>query len=194
MEFILAAGCSLSNLFSTPFQERLKAYTNKLMWADGSCSDLITFLNLYRVWNRNKRTNAFVNYRGEQEWARKNFLSVRNLKEWSLLINEIKARLTKLGIVDTVGPDRVILNQSETSLFMKVVICGAFYPNYFKRSPECGQVDEREAMREIAGRNPFNTVYFKGMDQNHPGPLYASRIKELIADCGNNTQVSFENR
>lgn len=45
----LAAGSSLNNIFTTPFQERLKAYTNKLMWSDASCSDLIALLNLYKV-------------------------------------------------------------------------------------------------------------------------------------------------
>ena len=45
----LATGCTLSNIFYTPFMERLSAYVNKLQLADGSCSDLIVYLNLYRV-------------------------------------------------------------------------------------------------------------------------------------------------
>jgi hypothetical protein len=40
---------SLKSVFSTPFQERLAAYSSKLTWADSSCSDCIGFLNAYRV-------------------------------------------------------------------------------------------------------------------------------------------------
>jgi hypothetical protein len=45
----IGAAMSLKSLFSTPFQERLAAYNSKLTWADGSCSDCISFLNAYRV-------------------------------------------------------------------------------------------------------------------------------------------------
>lgn len=45
---LTATGCSL-NIFKSPFKERLKAYANRLQWADGSSSDLIAYLNLYKV-------------------------------------------------------------------------------------------------------------------------------------------------
>lgn len=48
---IMAAGCSLPNIFATPFKDRLSAYVNKLLWADASCSDLIAYLKLYQVRN-----------------------------------------------------------------------------------------------------------------------------------------------
>ncbi|KAF5304502.1 hypothetical protein FQR65_LT18860, partial [Abscondita terminalis] len=44
---IMATGCSL-NIFKSPFKERLKAYTNRLQWADGSASDLVSYLHLYK--------------------------------------------------------------------------------------------------------------------------------------------------
>jgi hypothetical protein len=37
------------NLFVNNFHDRLKCYRKKLLWADGSCSDFITLLNLYKV-------------------------------------------------------------------------------------------------------------------------------------------------
>lgn len=47
----LLPGCAMSvrNIFSEPFQKRLEAYNNKLLWADSSESDLIAYLNAYVV-------------------------------------------------------------------------------------------------------------------------------------------------
>ena len=39
-------------------------------------------------------------------------------------------------------------------LFLQIVMCGAFYPNYFEEVPG----DERLADREMSGYNPFTTV------------------------------------
>lgn len=47
--YLLAAGCSIQNIFATPFQQKLNAYKKLLLWADGSFSDLIALLNLYQV-------------------------------------------------------------------------------------------------------------------------------------------------
>lgn len=40
---------TVKNVFSSPFRERLKAYNTKLTWADGSQSDCLAFLNVYKV-------------------------------------------------------------------------------------------------------------------------------------------------
>lgn len=172
-----------------PFQAHLKAYTNKLIWADGSCSDLVTYLNLYKVWRLNKELNNFGNGY-ENQWAANNFISIRCLKEWAILIEETKARLDKMGIRDT----QTKLSQMETPLVLKVVIAGAFYPNYFLRSKNVDEIDEREAVKEVGGRDPFTTVYFKNMQPNHPGPLYAKRIRESLADIASNMQIHFDGR
>lgn len=47
--YLTAAAMSVKNLFSSPFRERLNAYNSKLTWADGSTSDCIAFLNVYKV-------------------------------------------------------------------------------------------------------------------------------------------------
>lgn len=49
MVIVAAASMSVKNLFSNPFRERLNAYNSKLTWADGSTSDCIAFLNVYKV-------------------------------------------------------------------------------------------------------------------------------------------------
>lgn len=49
IHYFLAAGMSVKNIFSSPFRERLNAYNSKLTWADGSTSDSIAILNVYKV-------------------------------------------------------------------------------------------------------------------------------------------------
>lgn len=41
-------------------------------------------------------------------------------------------------------------------------MAGAFYPNYFIKSAEVNQIEEREAVKIVGGRDPFSTVYFSG--------------------------------
>lgn len=176
-----------------PFQAHLRAYTNKLTWADGSCSDLIAYLNLFRVYDQHKRLNN-MNKHELYKWSNKNFLNYRCLQEWEVLVKEIRNRLSTIGVVASSGEARVHVTDSELPLVLKVAIAGAFYPNYFKRTKDADQIDEREAVREVGGRDPFTTVYFKNMDSQQPGPLYAKRIKESLSEISSNMNVSFESR
>lgn len=77
-------------------------------------------------------------------------------------------------------------------MMLKVVICGACYPNFFVRSSEGGQIDEAMAVRTLGGRDPYTTVYFTGKPPNQPGQLYVSKIKEILNDCGTDMHVSFD--
>lgn len=36
----------------------------------------------------------------------------------------------------------------------QLVLCGAFYPNYFLKN----EIDEQESLRSMSGQDPFNTV------------------------------------
>lgn len=188
---IMAAGCSLNKVFSTPFQERLRAYTNKLMWADGSCSDLIALMHLYKVWESKKRRNAFIDGTGEKGWLKQNYLSARAMGEWRIMVKEITERLNRLGIKESVGPQRVVLTQIESNLVLKVVMCGAFYPNYFIRSSDAGQVNEREAVRTLSGRDPYRSIYMTNMSRDQPGQLYTGFIKNYF-NCEADISVSFD--
>lgn len=188
---IMAAGCSLSNVFATPFQEKLKAYCNILPWADGSCSDLVAHYNLYKVWQFNKRRHVYQNQREEYTWAKQNFISLRSLIEWEVLVGEINQRLHHLGIHEQGGAHSIRLNESEATLFLKIAICGAFYPNYFVRSCEGGQIDEQIALRTLNGHDPFRSVYYSNMDPGLPGPLYARSVRDLLADCSSSMEIFF---
>ncbi|XP_030761090.1 probable ATP-dependent RNA helicase spindle-E [Sitophilus oryzae] len=177
---IIAAGCSVQNIFSIPFQKRLEAYKKLLLWADGSNSDLIALLNLYTVWQNLKRENAFQNQRQELEWCHRNLVSLKGLKEWHLLVTEIRERLTRLEIKETAGPGKVVLSRIEKPTVLKVVMAGAFYPNYFIKTSEGKDSSEREAVKVVGGRDPFSTVYFTGFDPKQPGQIYVKQIKKMI--------------
>ncbi|KAF2901431.1 hypothetical protein ILUMI_04755 [Ignelater luminosus] len=186
---IMATGCSL-NIFKTPFKERLKAYINRLQWADGSASDLIAYINIYQVWQKKKRSSRDV--RVEQEWCRQNYVSQRSLKEWSVLVKEVQDRLERMHIKQTVGQGHIVLSSTELATAIMVVICGAFYPYYFKRTCDGASIDEREAVKTLGGRDPFHTVYFTGFDYQQPGKLYAKTIKKQLLDCGTQMEVTFD--
>ncbi|XP_074032862.1 tudor domain containing 9 protein spindle E isoform X2 [Leptinotarsa decemlineata] len=175
---IMAAGCSIQNIFSIPFQQRFNAYKKLLVWADGSFSDLIALLNLFQVWQSCKRENQFDNFQSEHRWCSMNLVSYRGLREWSLLVNEISQRLGQLNIAAM--PNQVQLGPDERALVLKILAAGAFYPNFFIKTPESMQMEEREAVKMVGGRNPFRSVYFTGMDQTQPGPLYVRAIKDLL--------------
>ncbi|CAH0550541.1 unnamed protein product [Brassicogethes aeneus] len=192
---IIAAGCSIQNIFSIPFQQRFLAYKKLLLWSDGSCSDAITLLTLYNVWNSFQRENRFQNMSEAVAWCRKNYVSFKGMKEWTLLISEIKSRLNSFNIVDTGGQRRRNLTETEKPTVLKVIMCGAFYPNYFIRSSECHREnEEKEHVRAVGGRNPLRTVYLTGFDNQQPGALYAKQIKKMFSDGHNeqNINVGFD--
>lgn len=70
-------------------------------------------------------------------------------------------------------------------------MCGAFYPNYFVRSSDGGQVDEKEAVKILGGRDPYRTVYFSNMDNDQPGQLYTNSIQKFFPQF-DNVRVSFD--
>lgn len=47
--FFSACGLSIKSIFSQPFNKRLDAYTQKLSWANYSCSDPIAYIRPYQV-------------------------------------------------------------------------------------------------------------------------------------------------
>ncbi|KAJ8973120.1 hypothetical protein NQ317_011048 [Molorchus minor] len=152
---VIAAGCSIQNIFSLPFQQKFNAYKKLLLWADQSCSDLIALLNLYNVWQSYRRDNPFENVQAELQWCRLNLVSLKGLREWNLLVTEIKQRLESLHIKETTGPGRIALSHIDRPLILKVIIAGSFYPNYFIRCPDEVQLDEREAVKTVGEEIPL---------------------------------------
>nr|CAD7262416.1 unnamed protein product [Timema shepardi] len=191
---IMGAAMSLKNMFSCPFLQRMNAYISKLTWADGSCSDMFCFLNAYKVYEEAHRTGRFkrsVNL-GERNWANCFFIQLNTMKDLKSLVDELKTRLKNLGIEEILGHDRVHWAEEELPLVLKVVIAGAYYPNYFVRGASGGQIDEREAVKQVMGRDPYSTVYLSNFPMNQPGELYAQSIKRVLNVCAPKMQVFFD--
>ena len=187
---VIATAISIKSVFSVPFDARLKAYMWKLSWADGSCSDLIAFYNVYRYSKFVDTSRRNPNRPTDFSWARRLFLQKNVLKEWNSLIEEVKGRLSRHNLTkkDAFSSHQVLDN--ERMIMLKVIIAGAFYPNYFYRQ---GQPTlEKDAVRALNNCDPFTSVYLSGLDQDQPKELYTKCIKNLFKDCANEMDVFFD--
>uniref|UniRef100_A0A8D9FFL9 Probable ATP-dependent RNA helicase spindle-E n=1 Tax=Cacopsylla melanoneura TaxID=428564 RepID=A0A8D9FFL9_9HEMI len=181
---IMAAAMSVKNPFSSPYREEMDAYCSKLIWADSTCSDLIAFLNLYKVWHGEKARGFFDRSRGPSEkmWARQNFVQLSSLREIEKLVTDIMNRLRHHEM--RTDPENVPADH-ERPIILKIIIGGAFYPNYFFRGKESGQIDEKDALKTLGGHDPMNTVYLRGLPSSQLNlvPLYANEIKQHMTFC-----------
>ena len=99
-----------------------------------------------------------------------------------LMVDEIKHRLSSIGIEPAMGPNVRVLNESQKSLVLRVAIFGAFDPNYFSRDSFTGRIDEREAVRSLNGLDPYNTVRLAGFPLDQPPKAYVRQIKENMKE------------
>lgn len=99
-----------------------------------------------------------------------------------ILVKEIKFRLHSIGIEEAIGPNVRPLTGSQKALLLRVVLYGAFYPNYFTRDAISGQIDEREAVKSLCGLDPFKTVKLTNFPANHPGKAYVRQIKNSMSE------------
>ncbi|CAG9789289.1 unnamed protein product [Diatraea saccharalis] len=188
---IMAAAMSVKNLFNSPFRERLNAYNSKLTWADGSTSDCIAFLNVYKVWNHLRQQQYFKQQgHNEGQWARRFYVQVRALRDLDDLVRELRMRLSREGIESFKGPSP--WDKNELSLALKVIIAGAFYPQYFVQATQ-DEAREREAVRILGGHDPRNTVYLQNFPDHQPGQVYAAAIKNIVRQhVGDEPRVTFD--
>ncbi|CAH0400477.1 unnamed protein product [Chilo suppressalis] len=188
---IMAAAMSVKNLFNSPFRERLNAYNSKLTWADGSTSDCIAFLNVYKVWNHLRQQQYFKQQgNNEFQWARRFYVQVRALRDLDDLVRELRIRLSREGIESFKG--RSPWDRHELSLALKVIIAGAFYPQYFVQATQ-DEAREREAVRTLGGLDPRNTVYLRNFPDQQPGEVYAAAIRNIVRQhVGDEPRVTFD--
>lgn len=92
-----------------------------------------------------------------------------------------------MGIEEPAGPNVKLLNDNQKDLLLRIVLFGAFYPNYFSRDAISGQIDEREAVKTMCGLDPFSTVRLQGFPSDQPTKPYVRQIK------GNMKEIFSEN-
>nr|XP_022333202.1 putative ATP-dependent RNA helicase TDRD9 [Crassostrea virginica] len=186
---IIGAAMSLKSLFSKPYKAHLESYRHKLDWARGSQSDSLAILNAYKEYETRKNMGEFRRGVSEREWCKRHFLQQRRLREISELVRELEQRLNQFNISKpSHRPNyKNRFTEDQERLLLKLVMCGAFYPNYFLK----GQVDEESALREMSGNDPLNTVMVKGLPANQ-GMLYKQALEDQFRHVGFNPEAVFE--
>ncbi|XP_047994104.1 probable ATP-dependent RNA helicase spindle-E [Leguminivora glycinivorella] len=188
---VMAAALSVKNVCSSPFRERLNAYNAKLTWADGSTSDCVAYLHIYKVWDR-FRQQQFFKQKGNSEvaWARRFYVQLRALRELNDMVRELKHRLSREGIEP---PKTTPWARNHLAFVHKMILAGAFYPQYFVQGSQ-NETRERDALRELGGLDPRTTVYLKNFPDHQPGSIYAvairNKVHELIKE---EPRVTFDN-
>ncbi|XP_037954577.1 probable ATP-dependent RNA helicase spindle-E [Teleopsis dalmanni] len=194
---IMAAALSVRSIFKYPIRQKEKeaeSHIRKLLWADGTGSDLIAICRAYKCWLGNREQHSVME-ESESIWARRFYIDLRSLKEMYLLVQEIKERLEAVGIKEQSSYQRVFWFDREKNIILKVVIAGAFYPNYFIHS-KVNDIDHDRGINHILnGNDALSTVYFTKFDSFRIGQLYIRSIKSLfkgVLISPKNIQIRFQ--
>ncbi|XP_055295310.1 probable ATP-dependent RNA helicase spindle-E [Sitodiplosis mosellana] len=200
---IMAAGLTTKSIFKIGFDHDLSEYTRRLEWSNGSGSDLFAILNAYKTWTLKYNQKVFgktkEQQKAEKEFCLRHYLDVRSLHECHHLVQELTQRLERLGIYELAGNDRLRWTEQEKCIILKMVIAGAFYPNFFATAPISNPMIERDVYRSLNGRDPHNTVYFTNFRQENIRELYADTIRNLFVgpivkkEDINDVKISFDN-
>nr|B3M383.1 RecName: Full=Probable ATP-dependent RNA helicase spindle-E; AltName: Full=Homeless [Drosophila ananassae] len=179
---VIAAGLSMRGLSTEAGRGRLTsdAYWMNYVFADGSGSDLVAIWRIYRTYE-NMVANG-MHQESAEPWARRYHVSLRALKEMHLLVQELKSRCSQLGMISFNLSSSDMPDDLEKAILLKVIIAGAFYPNYFLRSKKTTLEQERDIFHVISGRDPCRTVYFTNFKPAYMGELYTRRIKDLFQE------------
>lgn len=157
------------------YEGKMEIYHEMLEKAQGTGSDHILTLLVYRSWIR-AVANGLKGKR-EQEWCRLQKLDLKNLKDLHEQVEDINNRLEFFRLKNVKGHQWE--TENEKFIAIKICIAGAFFPNYYSFG---GKPPMRTAYSQICNLNPCTTVYFKGMDNKRIGALYEQLIRrEFIA-------------
>lgn len=175
---IIAASMSVRGLFSIGLKGT--TYQEKLYWAANSDSDNFASLNAYKVWRNDKAQRRITNGNQERQWAREKHLRLKSLREVDALVTEIMHKLRNFGIKENV--DKLTWESLHVNriLVTKIVIAGAFYPNYFVKRPANTTEYCKNREKMLSLREPMSTVILRGWPLNQPGSLYSRRFQEIF--------------
>lgn len=169
----------------------IDAYTKRLEFADGSGSDLFALLNAYKKWKELRDKGEFGNANskefnerkkvkaGERKWAESNYLEPSSLRECDEYVRDLKFRIKRMNLIDC-SKTEFSWNRNEKYIVLKVVIAGAFYPNFFSRSTNVKRSFEPEAVKTLGGRDSSDTVYFTGFKNTDFPHIYIKHIKDIL--------------
>ncbi|VVC33086.1 Hypothetical protein CINCED_3A021098 [Cinara cedri] len=176
---IMACGISIKSIFSQPFNKRLEAYTQKLFWANNSCSDPIAYIAAYESWLQRKPEFDRDRY-NEKLWAQKNYIQLSAIRELYDLIDDVVFRLKQNVKISPNSGNIQWVKHEEKSMACKVILAGAFYPNYFISETSNTYMDSHAILKLLDEHDPNQTVYFTGFPSNQPKELYKEAIENLF--------------
>ncbi|KAM8704174.1 hypothetical protein ACLKA7_008726 [Drosophila subpalustris] len=177
---IIAAGMTVRGLFLTGKQFN-DGFWMHYIFADGSGSDLIAIYRVYRIYLNMCQDRMLEE--SAQQWARRFNVSLRSLKEMHLMVQELRDRCVNLNLQRMPFEACQPWSDREKSIVLKVIIAGAFYPNYFMRTNKMNEDNDRDMYHTISGKDPCRTVFFTNFDQRCLGELYTRSIKELFSEA-----------
>lgn len=115
-----------------------------------------------------------------EQWARRFNVNLRSLKEMHLMVQELRQRCISLNLQPMPYKSSLNWSDRERPIILKVIIAGAFYPNYFMRTNKANRDNDRDVYQAISGKDPCRTVFFTQYEPRYMGELYTRRIKELF--------------
>ncbi|XP_021956127.1 ATP-dependent RNA helicase TDRD9 [Folsomia candida] len=185
---IIAAGLHTKSPFSHPYTKKLESWLSKFDWSNGTYSDCLSLMSAFHDWSANHRDGKFRGDHEERNWSRTYFLQLTVLRNIGRTVEEIKKRLENVGIIS----DSRTLPTLERGFILKLLIAGAFYPNYFLRPRPVAKEYQRDIVRDVAGYSPFNSVTLLGFPIDQPGKLYAKHIADKMTHTNCIPQINFK--
>lgn len=64
----------------------------------------------------------------------------------------------------------------------KVILAGAFYPNYFIRTASNAYMDEGNVLKLLDGHGSYQTVYFSGFPNIENKQMYKEAIEKMFPE------------
>ncbi|KAL6437658.1 hypothetical protein ACFW04_004216 [Cataglyphis niger] len=179
---ILGTSMAIKDIFNiVKCRSNISSYVTRRKWANDSDSDCIATLNVYKKWQNEKANRRLTTYQAERQWAQRNGIQLKTLCELDALVNEITQRLLKFGIEESIGVNKGIWQDTDRDFVLKVVLAGAFYPNYFVKRMQNSELHKENIIMSLGALDPLKTVYLRGWPIEQPGYLYAKKFQEIFA-------------
>ncbi|CAG0890937.1 unnamed protein product, partial [Cyprideis torosa] len=180
----VAAALSGRTLFTSCTSSPLRNFYSKLLWAADSQSDSIAAFNAFSAFQDYKAKTGQRDQREDSpvfgqktevhQWASRHFLDFRGLQETEDIQREILERLHKTF---DISPQSSENPSSQKEFFFKILLAGAFYPNFYTLNP----VLMEDVVRGVSPFDPRRTLYISGLPEKI-GFLYKRDIRALIRE------------
>lgn len=180
---VIGAGLNGKSIFRNNFNRKFDDYSQKLCWTDSSSCDFIAILNAYKLWQYMTEQGHFTNLENEKRWCDQYNLERKNLHEMRVLIREIQNRLEELNMINLCGSRATTWQDKEKALIIKICAAGAFMPNYFITG-QSSEFLEQDIHKQLGGKNPLNSIYFKNMKKEYVGEVYEEQLRQKLVDVG----------